>query len=274
MLVTAETEARLKEKAQSIRRHIINMLSGAGSGHPGGSLSIADIVTVLYFAILKVDPGNPHWEERDRFVLSKGHACPVLYGALAEAGFFPVEELKTLRKIDSRLQGHPDMKKTPGVEMSTGSLGQGLAAANGMALAARLDKKDYRVYVVLGDGEVNEGMIWEAAMAAAHYGLDNLTAFLDCNGLQIDGPVEKVMDTDPLPEKWAAFGWHVLTIDGHDLGQILAAVKEAKETKGRPTMIIANTVKGRGVSFMENQVGWHGKAPNKEETAQALAELP
>ncbi len=273
MVLAAETETMLKEKAKDIRRHIINMLSEAGSGHPGGSLSIADLVTALYFAVLKVDPDNPRWEERDRFVLSKGHACPVLYGALAEAGFFPVEELKTLRKIDSRLQGHPDMRKTPGVEMSTGSLGQGLAAANGMALAGKLDQRDYRVYVVLGDGEVNEGMVWEAAMAAAHYGLDNLTAFLDYNGLQIDGPVEEVMGTDPLAEKWAAFGWHVLTIDGHDFAEILAAVKEAKKTKGQPTMIIANTIKGRGVSFMEDEVGWHGKAPDKEQTSQALAEL-
>ena len=273
MLVRAETEARLQEKAKNIRRHIITMLAQAGSGHPGGSLSIADIVTALYFAVLKVDPANPQWEERDRFVLSKGHACPVLYGALAEAGFFPLEELKTLRKINSRLQGHPDMRKTPGVEMSTGSLGQGLAAANGMALAGKLDQRDYRVYVVLGDGEVNEGMVWEAAMAAAHYGLDNLTAFLDYNGLQIDGPVEEVMATAPLEEKWAAFGWHVLTIDGHDFGEILAAVEEAKKTKGQPTMIIAKTVKGRGVSFMENEVGWHGKAPDEKQTAQALAEL-
>ena len=273
MVLAAETETMLKEKAKDIRRHIINMLSEAGSGHPGGSLSIADLVTALYFAVLKVDPDNPRWEERDRFVLSKGHACPVLYGALAEAGFFPVEELKTLRKIDSRLQGHPDMRKTPGVEMSTGSLGQGLAAANGMALAGKLDQRDYRVYVVLGDGEVNEGMVWEAAMAAAHYGLDNLTAFLDYNGLQIDGPVEEVMATAPLEEKWAAFGWHVLTIDGHDFGEILAAVEEAKKTKGQPTMIIAKTVKGRGVSFMENEVGWHGKAPDEKQTAQALAEL-
>jgi transketolase len=273
MELTAEKETMLQEKATNIRRHIINMLAEAGSGHPGGSLSIADIMAALYFAVMKVDPDNPDWEERDRFVLSKGHAGPVLYGALAEAGFFPVEELHTLRKIDSRLQGHPDMKKTPGVEMSTGSLGQGLAAANGMALAGKLDKKDYRVYVVLGDGEVNEGMVWEAAMASAHYRLDNLTAFLDFNGLQIDGPVREVMNTEPLDKKWAAFGWHVLTIDGHDFGEILRAVTEAQVTKGRPTMIIAKTIKGKGVSFMENMVGWHGKAPDAQQREQALAEL-
>ncbi|HHW92872.1 MAG TPA: transketolase [Firmicutes bacterium] len=273
MELAAETKAMLEDKAKRIRRHIVSMLAEAGSGHPGGSLSIADIVTALYFQVMKVDPARPDWEERDRFVLSKGHACPVLYAALAERGIFPVEELKTLRKINSRLQGHPDMKKTPGVEMSTGSLGQGLAAANGMALAGKLDKKDYRVYVVLGDGEINEGMIWEAAMAAAHYGLDNLTAFLDFNGLQIDGSIREVMNSEPLPEKWAAFGWNVLTIDGHDFGEIIAAVEKAKETKGRPTMIVANTVKGKGVSFMENQVGWHGNAPSKEQAEQALAEL-
>lgn len=273
MELAAETKAMLEDKAKQIRRHIVSMLAEAGSGHPGGSLSIADIVTALYFEVMKVDPARPDWEDRDRLVLSKGHACPVLYAALAERGFFPVEELMTLRKINSRLQGHPDMKKTPGVEMSTGSLGQGLAAANGMALAGKLDKKDYRVYVILGDGEIQEGMIWEAAMAAAHYKLDNLTAFLDLNGLQIDGPIQEVMNPEPVADKWAAFGWNVLTIDGHDFEQIIEAVEKAKATKGKPTMIIANTVKGKGVSFMENEVDWHGNAPSKEQAEQALAEL-
>lgn len=273
MELAAETKAMLEDKAKQIRRHIVSMLAEAGSGHPGGSLSIADIVTALYFEVMKVDPARPDCEDRDRFVLSKGHACPALYAALAEKGFFPVEELQTLRKIDSRLQGHPDMKKTPGVEMSTGSLGQGLAAANGMALAGKLDKKDYRVYVILGDGEIQEGMIWEAAMAAAHYKLDNLTAFLDLNGLQIDGPIQEVMNPEPVADKWAAFGWNVLTIDGHDFEQIIEAVEKAKATKGKPTMIIANTVKGKGVSFMENEVDWHGNAPSKEQAEQALAEL-
>ena len=273
MELAAETKAMLEDKAKQIRRHIVSMLAEAGSGHPGGSLSIADIVTALYFEVMKVDPARPDWEDRDRLVLSKGHACPVLYAALAEKGFFPVEELQTLRKINSRLQGHPDMKKTPGVEMSTGSLGQGLAAANGMALAGKLDKKDYRVYVILGDGEIQEGMIWEAAMAAAHYKLDNLTAFLDLNGLQIDGPIQEVMNPEPVADKWAAFGWNVLTIDGHDFEQIIEAVEKAKATKGKPTMIIANTVKGKGVSFMENEVDWHGNAPSKEQAEQALAEL-
>lgn len=273
MELTVETKAMLEEKAKRIRRHIITMLAEAGSGHPGGSLSSAEIVTALYFHVMRVDPKNPLWPDRDRFVLSKGHACPVLYAALAERGFFPVEELKTLRKIDSRLQGHPDMKKTPGVEMSTGSLGQGLSAATGMALAGKLDKKDYRVYVLLGDGEVDEGMVWEAAMAAAHYRLDNLTAFLDFNGLQIDGEVREVMNPEPLPDKWAAFGWNVLTINGHDFGQILDAIEKAKATRGKPTIIIAKTVKGKGISFMENQVDWHGKAPGKEQAQKALAEL-
>ena len=263
----------LQARAKDIRRSIIKMTGAAGSGHPGGSLSAADIVTTLYFHVLRLRPEEPDWPDRDRFVLSKGHAAPVLYAALAERGFFPKEELLTLRKFGSRLQGHPDMKSLPGVEMSTGSLGQGLSVANGMALAAKLDGKDYRVYVLLGDGECQEGMVWEAAMAAAHYRLDNLTAFLDYNGLQIDGPVREVMSTEPLTEKWRAFGWHVLLIDGHDIGAILSAVEEAKETKGRPTIIVAKTVKGKGVSFMENQVGWHGVAPKAEQVAQALAEL-
>lgn len=263
----------LKERAKAIRRHIITMLGEAGSGHPGGSLSAADIVSVLFFDTMKLDPEQPNWAERDRFVLSKGHAAPVLYAALAEKGYFPKEELLTLRKLGSRLQGHPDMKKLPGVEMSTGSLGQGLSAAIGMALGLRMDGGSQRVYALLGDGEVQEGQIWEAAMAAGHFKLDNLTAFLDYNNLQIDGPVDVVMNVAPLPEKWKAFNWHVIEIDGHDLEQILGAIEEAQATKGKPTMIIAKTVKGKGVSFMEDQVGWHGNAPKPEQVAEALKEL-
>ena len=222
---------------------------------------------------MRLDPSRPDWPDRDRFVLSKGHAAPVLYAALAERGFFPVEELLNLRKLGSRLQGHPDMRKVPGVEMSTGSLGQGLSAANGMALAARLDRRDYRVYVLLGDGEIQEGQIWEASMAAAHYKLDNVTAFLDHNGYQIDGPVREVMSPEPVAAKWRAFGWHVIEIDGHNLSEILSALAEAKTVRGRPTMIVAETVKGRGVSFMEGQVDWHGVAPKPAERDRALAEL-
>lgn len=264
---------QLQSIAKVIRRDIITMLGEAGSGHPGGSLSAADIVTALYFDVMRINPEQPDWPDRDRFVLSKGHAAPVLYAALAERGYFEPTELKTLRKLGSRLQGHPDMKKLPGVDMSTGSLGQGLSAANGMALAGKLDRKDYRVYVLLGDGEVQEGQVWEAAMLASHYKLDNLTAFLDHNKMQIDGPIEQVMSPEPLADKWRSFGWHVIEIDGHDMQQILAAVDEAKQTTGQPTIIIAKTVKGKGVSFMENQVGWHGKAPNAEQVEQALAEL-
>jgi transketolase len=264
---------RLEEKAREIRRHIIRMTGAAGSGHPGGSLSGADIVTALYFAVMRLDPQNPRWPDRDRFVLSKGHAAPLLYAALAERGFFPVEELLTLRRLGSPLQGHPDMKKLPGVEFSTGSLGQGLSAANGMALAARLDGRDYRVYVLLGDGEIQEGMVWEAAMAAAHYRLDNVTAFLDFNGLQIDGPVSKVMSVEPVAEKWRAFGWDVQVIDGHNMEEILRAVERARAVRGQPQMIVARTVKGKGISFMENMVEWHGVAPKPEEVERALAEL-
>lgn len=263
----------LTAQARQLRRHVISMLGEAGSGHPGGSLSAADIVAALYFRVLRLDPHRPDWPERDRFILSKGHAAPLLYAALAERGFFPVEELRTLRQLGSRLQGHPDLRKLPGVEMSTGSLGQGLAAANGMALAGKLDRREYRVYVLLGDGEIEEGMIWEAAMAAAHYRLDNLTAFLDYNGLQIDGPVKEVMSVEPVADKWRAFGWYVLEINGHDFREILGAVEEARSVRGRPTMVICHTVKGKGVSFMENEVKWHGSAPGPEETARALAEL-
>lgn len=249
------------------------MVGEAGSGHPGGSLSAADLVTALYFQELRLAPENPAWPERDRFILSKGHAAPVLYAALAERGFFPVEELLTLRKLGARLQGHPDFRKVPGVEMSTGSLGQGLSAANGLALAGRLDRRNYRVYVLIGDGESGEGQIWEAAMLAAHYRLDNLVAILDYNGLQIDGPVKEVMSPEPVAGRWQAFGWAVQEIDGHDFSQILGAFAQARRTKGQPSLIVAHTIKGKGVSFMENQVGWHGTAPNQEQVAQALAEL-
>jgi len=263
----------LANKAKEIRRDIVTMLGEAGSGHPGGSLSAADILAVLYFHEMRLDSGQPDWHERDRFVLSKGHAAPVLYAALARKGFFPAEELLTLRRLGSPLQGHPDMRKVPGVDMSTGSLGQGLSVANGMALAARLDNKDFRVYALLGDGELDEGMIWEAAMAAAHYKLDNLVAFVDYNGLQIDGPIVEVMSPEPISDKWSAFGWFVLEIDGHDLPQIVTALDKARQTKGQPTMIVAKTIKGKGVSYMEDQVGWHGVAPKPEEVTMALAEL-
>ncbi|AEM79427.1 transketolase [Thermoanaerobacter wiegelii] len=263
----------LKQKAKEVRIDIINMLAEAGSGHPGGSLSCADILTLLYFDKMNVKPDNPKWEDRDRLVLSKGHAAPALYAVLAEKGFFPKEELKTLRKLGSILQGHPDMKSTPGLDMTTGSLGQGLSAANGMALAGKLDKKGYRVYAILGDGELQEGQIWEAAMTAAHYKLDNLTAILDFNGLQIDGPNREVKNIEPVNEKFKAFGWHVIEIDGHDFEQIDKAIEEAKATKGKPTLIIAHTIKGKGVSFMENQVGWHGSAPNEEQRQKAIQEL-
>lgn len=263
----------IEERANMLRRHIINMVHAAGSGHPGGSLSAADIVATLYFSAMRLDPERPDWPDRDRFVLSKGHAAPVLYAALAERGYFPVAELTTLRQLGSPLQGHPDMNKVPGVEMSTGSLGQGLSAANGMALALRLDGRDSRVYVLLGDGELQEGQVWEAAMAAAHYKLDNLTAFVDYNGLQIDGPVAEVMSPLPLADKWRAFGWEVLEINGHDVTAIKEAVARARTIKGRPTAVIAGTVKGKGVSFMEGAVNWHGSAPKGEQKEQALREL-
>lgn len=266
--------ARLADMARRLRCHVIRMTGEAGSGHPGGSLSAAEILATLYFDVLRIDPARPDWPDRDRFVLSKGHAAPVLYAALAERGFFPVAELLSLRKLGSRLQGHPDMRKTPGVEMSTGSLGQGISAAVGMALAAKLDGRDWRVYVLLGDGESEEGQVWEASMAAAHYRLDNLTAFLDYNGYQIDGPVGEVMSPEPLADKWRAFGWHVASIDGHDIGAILDAVEEARATRGRPTMIVARTTKGKGISFMEAEpVKWHGTAPTREQMIKALAEL-
>lgn len=267
------TREELVQKARELRRLVIKMIGEAGSGHPGGSLSCAEILAVLYFHELRLDPARPQWPDRDRFILSKGHAAPLLYAALAKRGFFPVDELFTLRRLGSRLQGHPDCRRLPGVEMSTGSLGQGLSVGNGLALAAKLDGRPYRVYVLLGDGEVQEGMVWEASMAAAHYRLDNLVAIVDHNGLQIDGPVAQVMSPEPLGQKWQAFGWEVLTVNGHEVEEIAAALEYARGVKGRPTMIIAETVKGKGVSFMENRVEWHGVAPKGEELTRALAEL-
>jgi len=263
----------LTAKARVVRQHIIWMITKAGSGHPGGSLSAVELVVALYFHKLRHNPKDPKWPERDRFLLSKGHACPVWYAALAEAGYFPVETLMTLRQFGSILQGHPDMKRTPGVECSSGSLGQGLSVANGIALGAKLDKKSYRVYVLLGDGECEEGQVWEAAMAAAHYKLDNLCAIQDYNGFQIDGPIDKVMSPLPLAEKWRAFGWNVITIDGHNFQEIINAYDLAETVKGKPTIIVARTVKGKGVSFMENKAEWHGKAPTPEQGEKALKEL-
>ena len=259
--------------AKNVRCGIIKAISAAGSGHPGGSLSAADIVTALYFKEMNIDPDNPKMEGRDKFILSKGHAGPVQYAALALRGYFKPEDVLTLRKIGSKFQGHPDMNKVPGVEMSTGSLGQGFSVAGGMALAAKLDKSPSRIYVILGDGELQEGIIWEAAMSAAHYGLDNLCAIVDWNGLQIDGDNDKVMKVSPVGEKFASFGWNVIHIDGHNFEDIFNAFDKARECKGQPTVIVAKTHKGRGVSFMEDNYGWHGKAPNKEETEKALAEI-
>lgn len=259
--------------ATRIRMSVINGTYHAKSGHPGGSLSVADLMAYLYFAEMRVDPQNPRWQGRDRLVLSKGHTAPALYGALALKGFFPVEEIDSLRHTGAMLQGHPDMKGTPGVDMSTGSLGQGLSAAVGMALAGRLDGRDYRVYALLGDGELAEGQVWEAAMSAAKYKLDNLCAFVDLNGLQIDGKTADVMPTAPVDKKFEAFNWNVLTVDGHDCAAVADALEQAKAAQGRPTVILARTVKGKGVSFMENNAGWHGKAPNDEQYEQAIAEL-
>jgi len=259
--------------AKKLRRHIVTMTGKAGSGHPGGSLSAVEIVTSLFFKILRHDPKNPRWADRDRFILSKGHAAPLLYAVLAERGYFPVEELSTLRKLNSRLQGHADMTATPGVEMSSGSLGQGLSFSIGIALAGRLDKKDYRVYVLLGDGECDEGQVWEAAMASSHYKLDNIVAIVDHNDLQLDGPNCEIMNLEPLPEKFRAFGWNVFEVNGHDVSELIAAFEKAKEVKGKPTAIIAHTIKGKGVSFMEGKVDFHGKAPNAAEVEKALEEL-
>ncbi len=269
----ASTSAELKSKANKIRKDIVRMITEAKSGHPGGSLSAVDVVTVLYFKVMRHNPKNPKWENRDRFILSKGHAAPLLYSVLAESGYFEVKELLTLRKLGSRLQGHPDMKRLAGVEISTGSLGHGLSVGNGMAIAGKLNKKGYRVYILLGDGECQEGQVWEAAMTASHYKLDNVTAILDYNGLQIDGPVKDVMHINPISNKWRAFGWYVIEINGHDFKEILDSFERVKKLKGKPSIIIAHTTKGKGVSFMENVVDFHGKAPTKEQMVQALKEL-
>ena len=263
----------LNEITNVIRKDIVSMICKSKSGHPGGSLSAVEILTALYFDQMNIDPTNPKMEDRDRFVLSKGHAAPALYATLAQRGYFAKDELNNLRQLGSMLQGHPDMKKVPGVEMSTGSLGQGISSAVGMALAGKLDKKDYRVYTILGDGELEEGQVWEASMAAAHYKLDNLTAFVDFNGLQIDGNVEDVMNPSPIDKKFEAFGWNVLVIDGHNYDEIIDAIEKAKNCKGMPTVVICKTVKGKGVSFMENEAAWHGTAPSKEQCEKALAEI-
>ena len=262
-----------EEIASRVRVDIVKAVHKAGSGHPGGSLSAADIVTALYFKEMNIDPQNPRMEGRDKFILSKGHAGPVQYAALAERGYFPVEDFMSLRKLGSKFQGHPNRDKVPGIEMSTGSLGQGFGVAAGMAMAGKLDKSEGRVYVLLGDGELQEGLIWEAAMEAGHYGLDNLCAIVDWNGLQIDGNNDDVMTVKPIDEKFAAFGFNVLVIDGHNFEEIFAAFDAARGCKGKPTVIIAKTHKGRGVSFMEDNAGWHGKAPSEEEARQAVAEL-
>ena len=263
----------LEERAKVIRRHVIRMLAKAGSGHPGSSLSTVDLLVALFYNKLKHNPQQPAWPDRDRFVMSKGHGCPALYAVLAEMGYFGIDKLDTLRQFGSILQGHPCMKTTPGIEISGGSLGQGLSVGLGIALAAKLDKKDYRTYVMLGDGEIEEGQVWEAAMAASHYKADNLCAIIDQNGLQIDGFIHEIMSSYPIPDKWRGFGWHVIEINGHDYKAILSAYDEAEKIKGRPTVIVAKTIKGKGVSFMENQVDWHGKVPTKEEAERALAEL-
>ena len=267
------TKAELEKTACKVRQDIIKCLHEAGSGHPGGSLSCADIITAIYFEKMNIDPKDPEMKGRDKFVLSKGHAAPALYSVLAERGFYDPAELQTLRKVGSRFQGHPNMNYVPGVEMSTGSLGQGFSTAVGMALASKMDQDGARIYTIMGDGEQQEGIIWEAAMAAAHYKLDNITAFVDWNGLQIDGPNDEVMTIKPIDEKYSGFGWHVIQCDGHDMEDILKAMDEAETIKGKPTVIIAKTVKGKGVSFMENQVSWHGTAPNDEEYEKAMAEL-
>lgn len=272
-MLTSAQLAELNEHARQMRGHIIRMLTASKSGHPGGSLSAVELLSYLYFYKMKIDPQNPTLPDRDRFVLSKGHAAPVLYSALAERGFFDKELLQTLRQFGSILQGHPDMKRIPGVDISSGSLGQGLSVGNGMALAAKLDRKPYHVYVLLGDGEIEEGQVWEALMTSVHYKLDNLTAFLDYNHLQIDGTVEDVKSlTDP-GKRFTAFGWRVVSVDGHNIAEIDRAVEESESVKGQPTMIVLNTCKGKGCSFMENQVGWHGAAPKPEEAEKALQEL-
>ena len=263
----------IENKAKEIRKDIIEQVYRANSGHPGGSLSIADIMAVLYFDELNIDEKNPKCEDRDRLILSKGHCSPALYGALAERGYFEKEDLKGFRNINSKLQGHPNMNDVPGVDMSSGSLGQGLSVANGMAISGKMDKKEYRVYCILGDGEIEEGQVWEAAMAANKYSLDNLCVIVDNNNLQIDGTIEEVMSSYPIDKKFESFGFNVVTINGHDIQEIKDAFLNARNTKGKPTCIIAKTIKGKGVSFMENQVGWHGKAPNKEQYDEAMRDF-
>ncbi len=268
------TNTQLKLSAANIRKMALEAIHSAKSGHPGGSLSAADILAYLYMSEMNINPQNPKDPDRDRFVLSKGHAAPGLYAALAERGFIPKEDIKTFRNAESYLQGHPDMKGVPGVDMSTGSLGQGISAACGIALAGKLDNKDYRVFTILGDGECEEGQVWEAAMFAAHYNLDNLTAFLDFNGLQIDGDIKEVMNPTPFDKKFEAFNWNVILLDdGHDFDKIAKAIEDAKACKGKPSIIIANTIKGKGVSYMENQAGWHGNAPSDEQYEIAIKEL-
>ena len=259
--------------ANRVRKHALTAVYSAQSGHPGGSLSIADVLTLLYFEVMNIDPKDPKNSDRDRFVLSKGHTAPALYGTLAERGYFPVEDIPTFRHIDSYLQGHPDMKKVPGVDMSTGSLGQGVSVAGGMALAAKLDNKSYRVYSILGDGELEEGQVWEQAMFAPHYKLDNFTIFVDNNGLQIDGNIADVMNPNPIDKKFEAFGWNVIHASAHDFGELYDAIEAAKQCKGKPTAVIMKSVKGKNVSFMENNAAWHGSAPNEEQYDQAIAEL-
>mgnify|MGYP000269631035 CR=1 FL=1 len=268
-----ELVSKLEKIAIQLRREVIRMTHAARSGHPGGSLSAAEMIAALYFHTLKIDPANPCWPERDRFILSKGHACPVVYAALALRGYFPLEDLPALRQIDSHLQGHPDMRKTPGIDMTSGPLGNGLAAGLGMALGARVKGLDFRVYVMLGDGDLQEGCNWEAAMMAGHQRLDNLTALVDYNRSQVDGCTDDIVTLEPLADKWRAFNWAVREIDGHDMVQILSALDWARSAGGQPAVVIARTVKGKGVSFMENNPCWHGKAPGDEEAALALAEL-
>jgi transketolase len=269
---TQEEIKGLEEKAKSIRRLIVQMIAKAGSGHPGGSLSATDLITALFFSVLKHDPKNPNWAGRDKFHMSKGHCCPLWYSVLAISGYFSKDKLMTLRQFGSMLQGHPD-RRTPGVESASGSLGQGLSIALGMSLAGKIDKQVSRVYVLMGDGEIQEGNIWEAAMASSHYKCDNLCAIMDYNGFQIDGATKDIMNLEPLAAKWKAFGWHTIEIDGHDMQQILSAYDEARTIKGKPSIIIARTIKGKGVSFMENTADFHGRAPTAEETVRALKEL-
>lgn len=268
-----QSVVQLKSTSTQLRIRILEMLHNAGSGHPGGSLSAIDILAVLYHNMMRHNPENPCWPERDRFILSKGHICPALYAVLAECGYFDAKELNGLRKFGCSLQGHPCMEKTPGIEVSAGSLGQGLSIATGIALGLRMDGSKSRIYCMMGDGEQQEGQIWEAAMSAGHYHLDTLCGIVDCNGLQIDGRVDEVLTIEPLADKWAAFGWNVISIDGHDFAQIETAFREADALKGKPSVILARTVKGKGVSFMENKLGWHGTAPNRAELALALSEL-